>query len=538
VGVGAAPLTQATVPTAQLEAETNRQALEQTTAAVLQRTTAPTLNQMSFIKSHPALLGIIILLLVTAGFWYWRSKGPGAAALHPTKTLAVLPFKTLSNDMEDQYLSFGLTDALITRLSNLRQITVRPTTAVLKYAKAEHDPRTTARELEVEVLLDGRIQRVDDRIRVTVQLLRARDGAPQWAETFDERSRDLLKIQDDISAQVAAALLPQLTGEERQQLVKHPTENAEAYRLYLQARLQWEQRSQEGFKRGLDFIRQALEKDPNYALAHAGLAGSYALFSLYGFLPPREGMPLAKAAAQRALALDETLAEAHVALGLVFTNYDWNWVAAERAFRRASELNPNLPMAHHAYALALAAQGRFPEARAELQRAQQLDPRSLNITAARAWIEHLARADKQALAIVEEALPLNPSFYPLLQQLGQAQARLGRYDAAVRTFQQARQRSGNSVFAVARLGHVYAQAGRRREAEQVLAELKESATRSYGVAWVYLGLGEREQALTWLEKACDEHASEMIYLKTDPLYDDLRQETRFAELLRRVGLAP
>jgi tetratricopeptide (TPR) repeat protein len=225
-------------------------------------------------------------------------------------------------------------------------------------------------------------------------------------------------------------------------------------------------------------------------------------------------------------------------LGVVFTNYDWNWVAAERAFRRAGELNPNLPMAHHAYALTLAAQARFAEARTELQHAQQLDPRSLNITAARAWIEHLARADKQALAIVEEALPLNPSFYPLLQQLGQAQARLGRYDAAIRTFEQARQRSGNSVFAVARLGHAYAQAGRRREAERVLAELKESATRSYGVAWVYLGLGERGQALTWLEKACDEHASEMIYLKTDPLYDDLRQETRFAELLRRVGLAP
>jgi eukaryotic-like serine/threonine-protein kinase len=508
--------------------------IKSATAAIPAAASQPLTVKFARHRAYWLSLGVTLLL---GGSWlWWRNVSQPATTTQPIKTLAVLPFKALVAETADPALNYGLTDALITRLSNLRQIAVRPTSAVLKYAQGETDARRIARELEVDALLTGSIQRTAERVRVTVQLLSAQAGTPQWAATFDERTQDLLRLQDALAAQTAAALVPQLTGAERQLLVKRETENPVAAQLYSKARFQWETRSQEGFKRSIELIQQALEQDPNYALAHAGLASSYTLFSMFGFLPPHVAMPKAAAAAKHALELEETLAEAHIALGMVKANYDWDWDGAERELRRALELNPNHPGAHHAYALLLAAQTRFGEAHAELERGQQLDPRSLNITAARAWVYYLARDYQQAATLVEENLPLNPNFYPLLQQLAQARERQGRYTDAVRIFEHARQRSGGSTFAVARLGHAYALAGQRQAAQARLAELKESTNRAYGVAWVYLGLGDHVQALTWLERACDDHASEMIYLKADSLYDALRGEPRFRALLQRVGL--
>ncbi|HKQ76346.1 MAG TPA: protein kinase [Blastocatellia bacterium] len=479
-----------------------------------------------------ALLGLVSIV----AFLIWKSRHqekPESAV----KTIAVLPFKPLLPSPDDEMLGVGMTHTLITRIGSLKQIAVRPTDAVMKYAARDFDPMSVGRELEVETLLVGRIQHVGERLRVTVQLLNTRDGTQRWAESFDERYSDLFKVQDVISSQVAEALLAQLTGEDKKRLARRDTENTEANQLYLKARIYWERRSQEGFKKGIDYLQQALEKDPNYALAHSGLANSYALSSMFGFVPPRDAMPKAEAAAKHALELDESLVEAHIALSLVRANYDWNWPAAERGLRRAIELNPNYPGAHHLYALILAAQGRFAEAQEELQSAQRLDPRSLNITAAKAWVSYLMRQYARARSLAEEALAQNPNFYPALQQLGQAYEREGKYNEAISVFQKARALSGDSTFAVARLGHVYAQMGRRKDAEQLRAKLMESANRSFGVAWVYLGLGDHDHALEWLQRAMDDRASELIYLKVDPIYDGLRDDARFDSLLRRVGLA-
>ncbi len=482
----------------------------------------------------------VVMLSVAAALslYLWQTRRTAKTAESAaTKKLAVLPFKPLVPGQTDEVLSLGMTDALITKLSNLRQIAVCPTSAVLKYADGKADPTTVGQELEVEMLLDGRVQRVDDRIRVTVQLLNARDGTAQWAATFDQRFTDIFKLQDAISEQAATALLAQLTGEERQRLNKHVTENTEAYQLYLKGRLYWEQRTQEGFKQGLDYLRQALEKDAQFALAHAGLGSSYALLAMYGFLPPREAMPRAETAAQRALQLDESLVEAHVALALVRAYYEWNLPAAERELRRAFELNPNQPGAHHLYALLLAAQRRFAEAQDEIQRAQRLDPRSLNIATAHSWLHYVQRDYEQARARAEEVLAQNPNFFSALQHLGQAYERTGQYRDAISLFQKARTLSGNSTFAVARLGHVYARNGERKQALKLLAELKASPNRAFGVAWVYLGLGEREQALEWLERAAADRESELIYLKVDPIYDEVCDDARLQALLQRIGLA-
>jgi len=502
-------------------------------AGTLRRTFA-----VSHSNKRTTIVGTLLIAMAVIAVYLWQARRtPKNVESAGTRRLAVLPFKPLVPGQTDEVLSLGMTDALISKLSNLRQIAVRPTGAVLKYANGKTDLATVGRELEVEMLLDGRVQRAADRIRVTVQLFDVRDGTARWAATFDERFTDIFKVQDAISEQAAMALLVQLTSAERQRLAKHITEDTEAYQLYLKARLYWEQRTQEGFKKGIDYLHQALEKDARFALAHTGLGSSYALLSMYGFLPPREAMPKAQAAALRALELDESLVEAHVTLALVHAYYAWNLPAAESELQRAFELNPNEPTAHHLYGLLLAAQGRFAEATDELQRAQRLDPRSLNIATARGWLHYLQRNYGQTRALDEEVLAQNPNFFSAVQHLGQTHERTGKYREAISLFQKARVLSGNSTFAVARLGHVYARAGQRKEALALLAELKASANRAFGVAWVYLGLAEHEQALAWLEKAAADRESELIYLKVDPIYDEMRDVPRFQALLQRVGLA-
>jgi eukaryotic-like serine/threonine-protein kinase len=496
-------------------------------------------------KSHPraALSVLVTLLLIIAGaafYFLWLKRE--ATTVARIKTIAVLPFRPLTLgqpvSLDDEYLGPGMTDALIRKLSNLRQVAVRPTSAVMKYANANYDLIAVGHELKVEALLDGRIQRNGNRVRVTVQLLNARDGVPQWAESFDERFTDLFKVQDAISEQVAGALLARIGGAERKLLVKRETENIEAQQLYLQGRFYWERRTQEGFKKSIDLLHRSLEKDPNYGLAHAGLGSSYALLSIYGFLPPRDAMPRAEAAANRALELDESLAEAHIVRGVVLSHYKWDLPAAERELLRAIELNRNQPNAHHVYALVLAAQQRYDEARAQLELAQTLDPRSLNIVAAMAWVAYLARQYEQAVAICQKLLKENPDFSPALQHLGETYTRIGKYDEAIAALEKARARSGNSTFAVGRLGQAYAAAGRSQEARQLLAELEESANRAFGAAWVAIGLGERGRAIQWLEKAYEDHAADLIYLRADSIYDSLREEARFNDLVQRVGLAP
>jgi len=369
-----------------------------------------------------------------------------------------------------------------------------------------------------------------------VRLVRVADGAQLWTESFDQPLGDLFHVQDTIAGRVAEAIKLRLTGEEQQQLAKRYTHSIEAYQFYLQGRLQWQKRTPEGFKRAIELLQQALDQDPNYALAYSGIASSYSLLALYGFWPPRSAMPKAEEMARRALSLDESLAEAHTALAVVRAQYDWNWSAAERELRRALELNPSLPEARHYYALGLAAHERFADARAELQRARQLDPTSANIAAAESWLACLARDYDGATALARTVVAQSPDFFPGQQSLGVALLAKGLAEQALPYLQRSQALSGSSPLAAGRLGYAYARAGKTAEAQGLLVELKESPNREFAVAWVYLGLGDKDAALSWLEKAVAERAGEMIYLKVDPLYYTLRDAPRFNELLRRVNL--
>ncbi|MGH9934631.1 MAG: winged helix-turn-helix domain-containing protein, partial [Blastocatellia bacterium] len=384
-------------------------------------------------------------------------------------SIAVLPFRSLGADGSDDYLGLGMADALITRLSNIRRLVVRPTSAVRKYTGPAQDAQAVARDLMVESVLEGSFRRSGERIRVTVQLISPHASAPLWAEKFDEQFTDIFAVEDSISAQVALSLLQQLSGEEERRLAKRQTANAEAYRLYLKGRYFWNKRTEAGLRKGIEYFQQALEIDPHYALAWAGIADSYLLGA--NTQTPREAMPKAKAAALRALELDDTLAEAHASLARIRMFFDWDWAGAESEFTRALELNPNYTTARQWFANYLIAMGRAPEAIAQINLAQELDPLSLIINTARGWIYYFARQYDQALEQYQRVLEMDSSFVMAQREIGMIYERKGMYAEAIAATHQAISLSGENAIVLCLLGRFYAAAGQRDEAEQVIARL-------------------------------------------------------------------
>lgn len=471
----------------------------------------------------------------------------------PLRSIGVLPFKYLGADA-DEYLGLGIADAIITRLSNLKQIVVRPTGSVRKFAGLIHDPVMTGRKLRVDSVLDGSIQRAGDRIRATVQLISVQAEAPVWAEQFDVEFRDLFTVEDSISEQVAASLILKLTREERQRLTKHHTENISAYQLYLKGRYYWNKRDEEGIKKGIWCFQQAIDADPGYALALAGLADCYNLAGYYSGERPQERFPQAKAAATRALEIDDQLAEAHASLAFSRAWYDWDFIGAENEFRRALDLNENYATAHHWYALYLLVMGRYAEASTEVKRAQELDPLSMAINRDVGWIFHIGgRQYDQAIAQYLNTLELDSGFWPARWLLGTAYQQKGLYEEAISELNQALALSGGKarmkagiaseeqIRILAELGHTYALFGQTGAAELVLGEMRELAERQYvspyEFALLHLGMGDKEQAFDSLHLAYEDRSDRLIYLKVDPTLDRLHSDPRFGELLRRVGFA-
>jgi len=454
--------------------------------------------------------------------------------------MAVLPFKPLVANDRDEYLEMGMVDVLITKLSNIRQLKVRSISSVRKYTDLQQDPVAAGRELQVEAVLDGSIQRVGDRVRVTVRLLNVQDGTSLWADKFDEPFTNIFALQDAISERVAAALPLNLSGEEKARLSRHFTENTEAYQLYLKGRYFWNKRTEEGFRKGIDYFNQAIRDDPNYALAYTGMSDCYALLSDFGFMPPREGFPKAKEAATRALAIDEKLAEAHTSLGHVKRDYDWDWPGAEQEFKRAIELNPNELSAHQWYAVYLSALGRHQEAIAEIKRALDLDPLSLPVNAVTARVLYLARQYDEAIEQSRKTIEMDRRFPTIYQNLGQSYEQKGMYAQAVATFQELNKVGTGNHSGLAFLGRADALAGKTDEARKILAQLRELSARRYvspyRVAMIYAGLGDKEQALAWLERAYQQRVHNMIFLKVEPELDGLRSDPRFEDLRGRVGL--
>lgn len=464
-----------------------------------------------------------------------------AADASTLTSLAVLPFHSLSSEGDSQYLGPGIADTLITRLSNIRRLSVRPTTSVLKYIDIQPDPLEAGRDLGVDAVLDGKIQRAGDRIRVTMQLIRVRDAVTLWAEKFDEKFTDIFEVQDSISEQVMRALALQLTTAEQKLLTKRYTQNAEAFQLYIKGRHFWNKRTVEGLKRGMQCAQQAIDIDPTYTMAYIGVADSYNLLAGYAGLAPKEAFPKAKAAALRAQEIDDTLAEAEASLGFVSYRYDWNWTEAEERFRRAIEMKPEYPTGHHWYGEYLAALGRFTESISELERAQQLDPLSLPINTDLGQSFYFAEQYDLAIEQLHKTLEMGQSFIRAHIILGAAYEQKRMYDEAIATLERAARLSGDNPLALGGLGHAYAVAGKREEATDVLRALKNLSAQHYispyTIAIIYAGLKDDDQALSWLEKAYENRDVWLVWLGVNPRFELLRTRARFKELLRRVGLA-
>ena len=498
-------------------------------------------------KYYPIVGGALVLLLASLAFIFWQRLSGSSApdqkqVLAPVKSIAVLPFRPLVEGGRDEALEMGMADTLITKLSNIRGLVVRPISAVRKYGGLEQDSAEAGREQRVDAVLDGSIQKSDKTIRVSVRLVKVSDESTLWASQFDQQITDIFAVQDSISHRVAAALALTLTGKERERLTKRYTENAEAYQLYLIGRNHWNGRTEEKIRKGIDYFNKALEKDPEYALAHAGLSDSYGMLVFYSALSPKEGFPKAKAAAIRALDIDDNLAEAHTSLASVIGHYDWDFAEAEREFERAIELNPNYPTAHHWYSLQLAVSGRFSEAISEARLARDLDPLSPIINSDLGQTLRWAGRLDDSIDQLHATIAMHPDFAYAHFLLGLAYLQKGAHEQGIAELHKSRELFGGRSEELGALGHAYATSGRRDKALKLLSEVNRLSKQRHIspliAAGIYLGLGDKDRVFELLEKAYQDRDFRIGLLLVEPAFVGLKSDPRYADLLKRARLAP
>lgn len=479
-------------------------------------------------------LAAVALVLAGAGFLWWALR---PAAL---RSIAVLPFVNATQDPNTDYLSDGITESIINSLSRLPDFSVMSRSSVFRYKGPDIDPLKAGSELKVQAVLLGRLVRRGDQLSVSTELVDARSNRQIWGEQYNRKLTDIQSIQEDIAQEISEKLRIRLSGEDKKRLVKHHTENSEAYALYLQGRYQWNKRSLEGMQTAIEFFQKAINQDQRYALAYAGLADSYALLADYNVLPAREVMPRAKSAAMKALEIDDTIAEAHASLGWAELTLDWDWAGAEKEFKRSIELNPNYATAHQWYAEYLTVRGRPEEARASVKRAQDLEPASLPISVALASTLYYTRRNDEAIEQSRRAIVMDPQFVGAHLFLGRAYEQKGAYSEAIAELQQALKLSEGDSNELAALGRAYARAGDAAEARKILKDLIDRSTRTYvqpmSIAAIHGALGNKDDAFQWLQKSLGDRSIWLIYLKVDPAFDNLRQDQRFSEVLRQVGL--
>jgi DNA-binding winged helix-turn-helix (wHTH) protein/TolB-like protein/Flp pilus assembly protein TadD len=488
------------------------------------------------------LAGLVALVLIAGsaiGLKAWLKKGSaGPLPNAPPTSLAVIPLKQLG-PAGDDYLGIGLADSLITRLSNLNEIKVRPTSSVLKYAAAPAPPSQIGRELSVESVLEGTIRRDGENVRVTIQLVRVDDGAPVWAQQFDDKFTGIFKIEDSIADKIADSLALKLTGEERGALTRRYTGNNDAYQLYLKGRYQFNKRTPETINQAIEFFRQATDKDPTYALAFTGLSDAYATLPITSDAAPKEAFSKAKEAAAQALKLDDRLAEAHASAGYIEFYFDWDWPAAEAHLKRAIEINPNYPLAHFYYAVLLSSAGRFGEALAEASRALELDPVSVSFIALSGQFQYEAGQYDQAILQLQKAFAIEPNFWIAHIVLGKVYIQKAMFPEATSELQKALQYSGGNTEAMSLIGFAYAASGDIVLPRKEIGNLRDISKQHYvpasNIAMIYAGLGDKNNALDWLEEAYDERDVHVALIKVVPNWDSLRQEPRFVRLVDRLG---
>jgi TolB-like protein/DNA-binding winged helix-turn-helix (wHTH) protein/Tfp pilus assembly protein PilF len=483
------------------------------------------------------LVGLV--LVVFAGYWAWHRShlaNPGRVML------AVLPFENLTGDPEQEYFADGLTEELITQLGRLRheQLGVIARTSVMGYKHGDKRLDQIGHELSVQYVLEGSFRRAGDHLRITAQLIQVKDQTHLWAQDYDRRPQDILTVQDEVAVAVAEEIQLRLTPQQRTDLAHARTVDPDAYEAYLKGRYFWNKRTEDGFRKAIEYFNQAIAKDPNYAQAYAGLADAYVLLGGYSLMAQEDAMPKAKAAAQKAIAIDGQLADAYTSLGMISEQWDWNFTEAEKDYKEAIKLDPNYSVAHHWYGDGyLALVSRMDEAIAELRKAHELDPLSPIIAtdlAKRLCDDH--KYD-EGVALFWKTLEVDPDFVEAHRYLAQAYARMGRYPDAIAEVQKIKSWEGLD-FAMGQLGQIYALQGRRQQAQEIVDKLRLLSTQEHTdpiyLAKVDAVLGEKDLAFGWLEKAYKERSPAMLALNTDPDYDPLRSDPRFQRLTRLVGL--
>ncbi|HSE36175.1 MAG TPA: tetratricopeptide repeat protein, partial [Blastocatellia bacterium] len=517
----------------QIREQTTTGSVAPPTFGVTGLTTATKTNRPSLVIISAAFL----MIAATAGAYLYFARARGGAI----SSVAVLPFANTGNDPNMDYLSDGISEALINSLTELQQLRVIARSTVFRYKGKEIDPQTIGRELNVRALLMGRVRQSGDNLNIQVDLVDAETGAQLWGHEYERKSSDILSVKQAIAQDVTERLRLRLSGDEQRQLTKRDTTVAESFGFYLKGRYYWNKRSAEGIRKAIEQFQQAIDRDPNYALGYVGLADCYLQLEQYAGVPASEVVPKAKAAVDRALQLDDSLSEAHATSASINQKL-WHWAEAEEEIKRAISLNPNYPTAHHWYAYYFYIQRQFDDAMREIKRAHELDPLSPVISENVALVYLLKDDLNSAVAQCQRTIELDPSFADAHYVLGFAYLKQGRNEEATAEFQKAVELSRRAATYLGNLGYCYAVTGRRAEALAILRELEEKYTRGESsglfLAGVYAGLGDKDKAFAWLEKDFQQRSGQLPTFAWRLHFESLRSDPRFADLLQRMDLKP
>jgi TolB-like protein/Tfp pilus assembly protein PilF len=534
---------------APVSSETETSLLQHTsTSPAINRLTAPTTvlpaqrppgatQELGQSKRRKAVVASLIVVALIAGVYLYWPRDKKAAA--PIESIAVMPFVNESGNADIEYLSDGMTETLISSLSQLPNLNVKPRSSVFRYKGKATDAKTIGKELNVQAILNGRVVQRGQDLSLFAELIDVALDKVVWSQQYNRKQSDLVTLQSEIARDVSSKLKSKLSGADVAKVEKNYTANAQAYQLYLKGKFYWNKRTGESLKQAAELYRQAIDKDPNYALAYSGLAETYVLFSSYDVAPANDSMPQAKAAALRALAIDDSLAEAHTALGFYLSNYEWDRDGSEKEYRRAIELKPNYATAHHWLGADLSNVKRFDDSLVELRRAEELDPLSPIIGTNLGDTLVFARRYDEAIAQYKRTLVSNPNFAYAHRALGWAYGSNGMYPEAIAETRTSIELNNGSS-AKGYWGLWLAKSGKRDVAVKLLSELKQETTRgyvqSYTFALMYIGLGDKEKALNWLEKQMSGRSETANTYAVAPELDDLRSEPRFKEMLKRMNL--
>jgi len=486
----------------------------------------------------PWIVAVACIVLVAIGIYLFYPKSVPTSANR--KSIAVLPFKNLSSSKDDEYFSDGIAEDIRTQLSNIADLKVISQQGVLRYKNSDKSITEIGKELGVATVLEGSVQHAGSQVRINAQLIDASDESHIWADKYDKEMTQIFSIQSEVAQKIAEMLRAKLLPSEKDRIERKPTANTDAYQLYLKGRFYWNKRTASDLEKSIGYFKQAIEKDSFYALAYAGLASTYGVLNEYSGLKSSEYMPMAESLAKKALELDSTSAEAHAVLGLCKTDYEWDWVGGENHYKCAIKLNPGYATAHHWYSLHLSFVGRFDEAMKEIKIAQELDPLSLVInTVVGVTFSAYGQHDK-AIDQHKKTLELDPNFALALLNLGFIFDLQNRFDEAIVELKKVRSIVGDKPYGLPGLGLAYAHAGKKIEALKILDTLFNFSRQGYsvssGIALVYSGLGNKDKAFEWLDRAYRERDYRLCRMKSEPMWDDLRSDPRFFDLLKKIGL--